>query len=105
MKSSAEPEREDKSRDRSKLDLYHPRARSRVTNGHDLLPDVDHRTQWCRRFRDVLSLHLSDLGGASNTSEAEKAILRRPACLIFELHNPTFKFPRPEQKKTWQLHR
>jgi hypothetical protein len=52
-------------------------ARSRVTNGRDLLPNIDHRTLWVRRFRDVLALHLSDLGGEDSVSEAEKAIVRR----------------------------
>lgn len=48
-----------KSRDRSPLDLYKPRARSRITNGRGLLPDTDHRRAWVRRFRDVLSLHIN----------------------------------------------
>src|SRR5262249_40262216 len=54
--------------------LAKPTARSRVTNGRELLPGVDGRTLWVRRFRDVLALHLNDLGGESSTSEAEKAL-------------------------------
>src|SRR5262245_41799149 len=65
--------------------IYKPMARSRVTNGRELLPNIDHRTLWVRRFRDVLALHLADLGGENSVSEAEKAIVRRAACLIVEL--------------------
>ena len=59
--------------------------RTRITNGTGLLPTVDGRCLWARRFRDLLSLHLSDLGGEDNCSEAEKALARRSACLIVEL--------------------
>jgi hypothetical protein len=60
-------------------------ARSRVTNGRDLLPDADHRQKWVRRFRDCLFLHISQLGGPDNVTHAEAAIARRAACLIVEL--------------------
>jgi hypothetical protein len=72
--------------------LAKPTARSRVTNGSELLPGVDGRTLWVRRFRDVLALHLSDLGGESSTSEAEKALARRAACLIVELEQMEVRF-------------
>src|SRR5262245_26079575 len=72
--------------------LYKPMARSRVTNGRDLLPNIDHRTLRVRRFRDVLALHLSDLGGEDLVSEAEKAIVRRAACLIVELEQLERRF-------------
>jgi hypothetical protein len=69
-----------------------PEARSRITNGKVLLPDVDERSLWVRRFRDLLALHLGDLGGADVASEAEKAIARRAACLIVELEQLEQKF-------------
>lgn len=59
--------------------------RSRITSGRDLLPGVDGRSMWYRRFQDVNRLHLSDLGGIDQASEAEKAIVRRTAALITEL--------------------
>ena len=77
---------------RPRTGLYKPMARSRVTNGRDLLPDIDHRTLWVRRFRDVLALQLSDLGGEDSISEAEKAIIRRAACLIVELEQLERRF-------------
>jgi hypothetical protein len=69
-----------------------PEARSAVTNGSSLLPNVDGRSLWVRRFRDLLALHLSDLGGADNISEAQKAIARRAAVLIVELEQLEQKF-------------
>jgi hypothetical protein len=38
-----------------------------------------------RRFRDLIKLHLSDLGGESEASEAEKSLIRRVATLAVEL--------------------
>jgi hypothetical protein len=70
---------------RSQAALRPLNNRSRITNGRDLLPTVDGRCLWARRFRDLLSLHLFDLGGEGNCSEGEKALARRAACLIVEL--------------------
>ena len=39
-----------------------PSHRSRVTNGSVLLQNVDGRSGWARRMRDLMALHLSDLG-------------------------------------------
>jgi hypothetical protein len=56
------------------------KARSRLSNGHVLPRSVDLRSQWARRLRDLLALHLgSDL--ADSASESEKAIIRR-ACVL-----------------------
>ena len=60
-----------------------PASRSRITNG--ALIDGDGRSAWSRRMRDLINLHLSDLGGADAVSEAEKSIVRRVATLTVEL--------------------
>src|SRR5688500_16455594 len=52
-------------------------ARSRVTNGSALLPEIDGRSLWARRYKDLINLHLTDLGGEAAASEGEKAIVRR----------------------------
>src|SRR5262249_7394326 len=57
--------------------------RSRITNG--ALIDGDGRSAWSRRMRDLIQLHLSDLGGVDAVSEAEKSIVRRVATLTVEL--------------------
>jgi hypothetical protein len=49
--------------------IYKPKGRSAVTNGVRLLPKiVDGRSLWVRRMRDLLALHLSDLGGEDTRS-------------------------------------
>ena len=62
-----------------------PQARARVTNGSELLPDVDGRSTWARRARDLIELHIADLGGSDAISEAERSIVRRAAVLATEL--------------------
>jgi hypothetical protein len=83
--------------------LYRPKARTRVTNGRGLLPNVDGRTIWVRRFRDLIALHLSDLGGQDQASEAEKAIIRRIATLIVELERLEMCFAEAGQATDHQL--
>src|SRR5215475_14311143 len=58
-------------------------TRSRISNG--ALIDGDGRSAWARRMRDLISLHLSDLGGEDAVSEAEKSIVRRVATMTVEL--------------------
>jgi hypothetical protein len=62
-----------------------PTARSRISNGSAVLPGVDGRSTWVRRLRDLIALHLSDLGGDDAVSEAERSIVRRVATLTVEL--------------------
>jgi hypothetical protein len=52
-------------------------ARSRVSNGTDILPDVDGRSLLARRFRDIASAITSDQGGAAHLSEARLQLVRR----------------------------
>lgn len=59
-------------------------ARSRITNGSELLPGIDLRSTWARRMRDLIELHVSDLGGAENISEAQRSLLRRISVLEVE---------------------
>lgn len=54
-----------------------PTARSRVTNGGNLLPDVDGRSVIARRYRDIASAILVDQGGADRCSESRKQLVRR----------------------------
>lgn len=63
----------------------HAAARSRITNGRDLLPDVDRRTPWARYFRDVVEALATHVGGADRQSEPERMTARRIAALEAEL--------------------
>ena len=70
-----------------------PTLRSRVTNGRSLfVKGGDGRGPWARRLRDVLELHVSDLGGADNCSQAELSIIRRIATLTVELERVEARF-------------
>jgi hypothetical protein len=66
--------------------------RSRITNGSALLPGIDGRSAWVRRAKDLLALHMADLGGEDNVSEAERALLRRAVTLIIELERREVMF-------------
>jgi len=52
-------------------------ARSRVSNGADVLPDVDGRSLIARRYRDISSAIIVDQGGADQCSESRLQLIRR----------------------------
>jgi hypothetical protein len=84
----AQPESErpmESSAARAAINRVPSRQRSRITNGSALLPGASGRTAWVRRCRDIIALHLADLGGDDNTSAAERSIVRRAAVLTTEL--------------------
>ena len=54
-----------------------PTARSRVSNGRDLLPGIDGRTIIARRYRDITAAILTDQAGADQCSEARLQLVRR----------------------------
>lgn len=56
--------------------------RSRVTNGRALFVEaIDGRSREARRFRDVLSEIVSDLGGPDTLSEGQRQLARRASML------------------------
>jgi hypothetical protein len=63
-----------------------------VSNGSSILPGVDGRSTWVRRLRDLMGLHLADLGGSDHVSEAERSIIRRAATLTVELERLELRF-------------
>jgi hypothetical protein len=66
-----------KSADSHDLRQRKSHGRSRVSNGRDLLPDVDGRSAIARRYRDIASAILADQGGADHCSEARAQLIRR----------------------------
>jgi hypothetical protein len=59
-----------------------PRARSRITNGKDILAGVaDHRVAAARRYQDLVALAVADQGGLEGMSEARLQLIRRFAAL------------------------
>jgi hypothetical protein len=57
-------------------------GRSRVSNGRDVLPDVDGRSVIARRYRDITSAILIDQGGADQCSESRTQLIRRFAAAV-----------------------
>jgi hypothetical protein len=78
-------------------------GRSRVTNGSAVLAGVDGRSTWVRRLRDLIGIHLSDLGGNDAVSEAERSIVRRAATLTVELERLEAAFAEAGEAQPDQL--
>jgi hypothetical protein len=60
------------------------KGRSAVTNGKRLHVVKPGDTAWARRFRDVLSQIISDLGGYDNLSEGQYQMARRCTTIIIQ---------------------
>lgn len=54
-----------------------PEAKSRVSNGSDVLPNVDGRTVLARRYRDIAGALVADAGGEDRCSETKIQLIRR----------------------------
>src|SRR4029077_16182262 len=78
--------------DRTSVDRPKDKQRSRITNGSALLPGIDGRSAWGRRTKDIISSHVSDLGGVDNTSAAERALIRRASVMTVELERLEAQF-------------
>jgi hypothetical protein len=84
--------------------LAKAKARSRVINGVELLPGIDRRSVWYRRFRDLNGLFAIDLGGDPTTlSEGQRALVRRAAALCTELELMETRFARNGGAKVVEL--
>jgi hypothetical protein len=69
---------------KSACNLHHKKARSEVTNHADLLPGLDGRSSAARRFRDLVSAYLADMGGLDQCSEIKLGLLRRLAAITVQ---------------------
>jgi hypothetical protein len=77
--------------------------RSKLTNGNELLPGIDGRSAWARRFRDLIQLHTADRGGVENITEAERALIRRASTIIVECERLETRFAINEGAKRYEL--
>ena len=68
-------------------------SRSKITNGVTLLPQIDMREAWPRRYKDLVSLFATDLGDEpSQLSQGQLQLIRRSAALAVELERLEAKF-------------
>jgi hypothetical protein len=71
---------------RKQVDLTQAKVRAALSNGSALLlRDADGRLAWCRRLRDLVADHVSDLGGTENLSTAELVLVKRASMLTLQL--------------------
>jgi hypothetical protein len=56
------------------------------------LSGVDGRSVWARRLRDLIDIHIEDLGGSDAVTAAERSIVRRAATLTVELERMEARF-------------
>ena len=62
------------------MEHVYGKARSRVSNHSDLLPEIaDGRSAHARRFRDLVNAYVADMGGIDRCSEIKVGLLRRLA--------------------------
>jgi hypothetical protein len=72
-------------------------GRSRVSNGHDLLPNVDGRSLIARRYRDVSNAIIIDRGGLDRCSESRLQLIRRFAAAAVLAEQMEAKLARGEE--------
>ena len=77
--------------------------RSAKSNGTRLLDGCDHRSARMRRLRDLIGMHVSDLGGEDACSAAELSIIRRASLLTLELEVLEGKFDAEGEASLKQL--
>jgi hypothetical protein len=71
--------------------------RSRVTNGKEVLPGVDNRLVIARRYRDLLSELVADMGGLETMTQARMQLCRRFAALSVQAESMEAKLAQGEQ--------
>jgi hypothetical protein len=61
-------------------------SRSRLSNGKEVLPDIDGRSAMARRYRDIAAQIVTDQGGIDQCSESRQQLIRRfsAACVLAE---------------------
>src|SRR5271166_4004774 len=69
----------------SSADSRPSRTRSAVTNGRRAFVDGDGNSAWYRRRKDIVELHLDDMGGRDALSEAQISLACRAASIEVEL--------------------
>jgi hypothetical protein len=79
-------------RSRKEIELSMRKAKSAVTNGTAVLYNIDHRTIYMRRLRDLLAAHEQDLGGRDLLSEGQRCIIKRASMLTIQCELLETKF-------------
>lgn len=67
-------------------------VRSALTNGRCASLEVDMRSAWARRLRDLVQAFIEDLGGVDVMSEAQLTLAKRVSMLALQLELLAMKF-------------
>src|SRR5262249_13138510 len=73
------------------------RSHSAVTSGRRLLIGGDPNSTWARRYRDLVTRHIGDMGGRDLLSEGELSLIRRASALECELEGMEARMSQGEQ--------
>jgi hypothetical protein len=68
---------------RQRADLSMRKLRSALSNGSVIL-GVDHRLPWMRRLKDLLSDHITDLGGNDVITHSQRMLVNRASMLCLQ---------------------
>jgi hypothetical protein len=85
---------------RSSFVLTSSKLRSAISNGSKIFDDVDHRSAWVRRYRDLVWAHEADAGGEVILSEGQRSIIRRATMLELQLELMDSRFARNDGAAT-----
>jgi hypothetical protein len=96
---------ENKMAGRKRINPTSASFRSAVSNGSRIFVNVDGRSEWMRRLRDLMQDHVIDLGGEDNISEAERRLVRRAAVITLQLEfqEAHWAAEADGEAKAWQL--
>jgi hypothetical protein len=72
-------------------------GRARITNGRDVLPDVDGRSIIARRYKDIAQAIFIDQGGVELCSESHQQLIRRFAAAAVLAEQMESKLARGEE--------
>src|SRR5262249_37435201 len=67
------------------------------TSGRRLLIGGDPNSPWARRYRDLVTRHIGDMGGRDLLSEGELSLIRRASALECELEGMEARMSQGEQ--------
>jgi hypothetical protein len=67
-------------------------GRSKITNGTTLLPSVDGRSLWGRRFRDLYDSLANDINAEDALAEGQRLLVRRASALAVECERLEVRF-------------
>lgn len=83
--------------ERKRINLSTRAFRAAVSNDRSILPGVDERSRWARRFRDLIIEHETDLGGREVLSAGQRALVRRAALLQTQSEQMEARFAETEE--------